>query len=62
MAFDSTAYKDEFNRQNYDRVVARVPKGKKALIQAYADKHGISVNALVAQAIEEYTGIPMTKD
>ena len=29
---------------------------------AYAEKNGISVNALIAQAIESYTGIPMSKD
>ena len=62
MAFDQIAYNDEYNRQNYDRIVLRIPKGKKAVLQAYAEKNGISVNALIAQAIEEYTGIPLTKD
>lgn len=62
MAFDQIAYNDEYNRQNYDRIGLRIPKGKKAVLQAYAEKNGISVNALIAQAIEEYTGIPLTKD
>lgn len=39
-----------------------LPKGKRAMLKAYAEKNGISVNSLIVQAIEEYTGIPMTKD
>lgn len=62
MAFDPTAYKNEFDRQSYDRVAFNLPKGKKALLKAYAAKKGISVNALITQAIEEYTGIPLSKD
>lgn len=62
MAFDETAYKNEFARQTYDRLSLVVPKGKKAVLKAYAEKKGISVNALIAQAIEEYTGIPLSKD
>lgn len=62
MAFDETAYKNEFTRQTYDRLSVVVPKGKKAVLKAYAEKNGISVNALITQAIEEYTGIPLSKD
>lgn len=62
MAFDEVAYKNEFDRQNYDRLSFNVPKGKKALLKAYAEKQGISVNALITQAVEEYTGIPLSKD
>ena len=62
MAFDPTAYKNEFDRQSYDRVALNLPKGKKAMLKAYAEKNGISVNALIAQAIESYTGIPRSKD
>lgn len=62
MSFDENAYKNEFNRQNYDRIGVQIPKGKKALLKAYAEKQGISVNALITQAVEEYTGIPLSKD
>ncbi len=62
MAFDEVAYKNEFDRQNYDRLSFNVPKGKKALLKAYAEKQGISVNALITQAVEEYTGISLSKD
>ena len=62
MAFDPTAYKNEYARQSYDRIALNIPKGKKAELKAYATKKGISVNALIAQAIEEYTGIPLSKD
>lgn len=62
VAFDQTAYTNEFNRQSYDRISLMLPKGKRAMLKAYAEKNGISVNSLIVQAIEEYTGIPMTKD
>lgn len=62
MAFDQIAYKNEFNRQNYDRIGFRVPKGKKEMLQAYAERHGISVNELITRSVEEYTGIPLSKD
>ena len=62
MAFDEIAYKNEFTRQAYDRLSLVVPKGKKAILKAYAEKKGISVNALIVQSIEEYTGISLSKD
>ena len=62
MAFDQIAYKNEFHRQNYDRIGFRVPKVKKEMLQAYAERHGISVNELITRSVEEYTGIPLSKD
>lgn len=62
MSFDKTAYDNEFVRQNYDRVSITLPKGKKADLKAYADKSGISLNALTVKALEEFTGIPLSKD
>ena len=53
MAFDQIAYKNEFNRQSYDRIGFRVPKGKKEMLQAYAERHGISVNEFITLSVEE---------
>ncbi|MCQ5129305.1 Arc family DNA-binding protein [Butyricicoccus faecihominis] len=57
MAFDETRYKAEFNKDNYDDIIIRVPKGKKAEIKALASSHGKSVNALIIECIEQQTGL-----
>lgn len=36
-----------------DEIKIRVPKGRKAEIQAYAEAHGESLNAFVGRAINE---------
>ncbi len=48
-----TEYKNNWQKENYDRINLTVPKGRKAAIQAHAAEHGESVNAFIARAIEE---------
>ena len=43
----------KYNAANYERIELRVPKGKKAEIQEYAQTHGESLNAFVNRAIDE---------
>ena len=62
MAFDSNAYKADFNRENYDRLNLMLPKGKKALLKEYANKHGESINKVVTTALEVYTGLDLSKE
>lgn len=50
--FDQIKYIDEYNKQNYDKVQFRVPKGQKERIKAAADKAGKSLNAFINDAIE----------
>lgn len=40
-----------------DRIVCRVPKGRKADVEAYAAKIGKSVNALIADYLQQCTGM-----
>lgn len=40
-------------REKFDEMRFRVPKGKKAVIQRYADIHGESVNAFLNRAVNE---------
>lgn len=40
MAFDSNAYKADFQRQNYDCIIALIPTGK---LKAYAQAQGKSI-------------------
>ena len=43
----------KYDQEKIDRILMRVPKGKKAVIQAHAAKQGESVNAFLNRAVEE---------
>ena len=51
--FNKTAYDNEFIKKNYDRINFTVPKGKKEIIKAHAEKVGKSVNAYIYDLIEK---------
>ena len=51
--FNQIAYQNEFNKRNYDRIEIKVPKGRKAVIQAAATAAGQSVNEFITKAIDE---------
>ena len=42
---------EKYEAEIVERVTLRVPKGQKAKIQAYADKHGVSINVYINQLI-----------
>lgn len=42
----------KYEAETVERVALRVPKGRKAKIQACADKHGVSINVYINQLIE----------
>ena len=44
---------NNYNRENYDRVNIMVPKGRREVWKEFAAKHGLSMNALVNQSVEE---------
>ena len=46
-------YKNNYNRNNYDRYSTMFPKGKKAEYMALADKLGIKLNTLINQLLED---------
>ena len=43
----------KYIREKYDRQELTMPKGKKALVKAHAEKMGESVNTFVNRAIDE---------
>lgn len=61
MAFDSNAYKADFNRQNYDRIAITLPKGNKDRLQTLAKQEGVSVNELFKTAIKKAYGVDLSK-
>lgn len=61
MAFDSNAYKQEFNRKNYDSVLFQFPKGNKEKLKLCAKEHGVSVNELLKQALLRAYGLDLNQ-
>ena len=53
MGKTSNTVKDRWNRQNYDSLLIRLPKGKKERIQNFAQSVGESVNGFINRAIDE---------
>ena len=51
--FDKVKYNNSFNAKTYDRLNIVVPKGQKAIIQAYAKAQGKSLNAYVVGLIAD---------
>lgn len=43
---------DRYVKENYDRIEIKVPKGRKAEIQAHAEARGESVNGFIGRAID----------
>lgn len=53
MGKTSNTVKDRWNRQNYDSLLIRLPKGKKERIQNFAQSIDESVNGFINRAIDE---------
>jgi uncharacterized protein (DUF1778 family) len=47
----------EFDKRKYDHVHAQLPKGAKSLVQAAADKEGLSLNAFINRAVLAQMGL-----
>lgn len=43
----------KYEAEKIDRISLRVPKGKKEIIQKFAEDHGESVNSFINRAIDE---------
>lgn len=43
----------KYNTEKVERIFFRVPKGKKELIQDYAEKHGESLSHFINRAIDQ---------
>ena len=51
MSKPTSTVKNRWNAKSYDRITIVVPKGRKTDIEAYAQKQGISVNALICEML-----------
>lgn len=57
MGKTSSAVKNRYNAKAYDQLPIRVPKGRKADIDAYAKAQGESVNGLVNNFLRSTLGL-----
>lgn len=54
MKFNATKYKNDFQKEKYDRIIVNVPKGQKEIISEKAKEEGYkSMNSFVVDAIHE---------
>ena len=53
----STKAKNKYNAANYDSLRIVVPKGQKAVIEAYVKEHGESINGFVNALLRERLGM-----
>lgn len=60
--FDKVKYNNEYNKQSYDRTSLMTPKGKKAEWSERAKAAGMSLNAYITRAVDEYAGISPDAD
>ena len=51
---DNITYKNNFNKEHYDRIPIMLPKGLKEIWKAEAKRRNMSLNALVQEAMREY--------
>ena len=49
----TTDYKRQFNEDNYDRIYVSAPKGKKEEYKIFAERNGMSLNALIIELLEQ---------
>ena len=56
----NTAYRNEYQRKNYDRLNLLLPKGCKAIIQEAAKKRQENLSEYVINALEWYDGLDLS--
>ena len=57
MGRTSSTVKDRWNKKAYDQLLIRIPKGRKADIEQYAEAHGQSLNGFIAEVVRESIGM-----
>lgn len=60
MAFDQTQYITDFKRENYDRIMLQIPKGRRKILKDLSAKKDESMNQLIIAAVEEKYGIDLS--
>lgn len=57
MSKPTNAVKDRWNAKTYDDLRIRIPKGRKADVEAYAAEQGATINGLVNSYLRSALGV-----
>lgn len=57
MSKQSTAYKNNYTANAYDRLSIFIPKGQKAMVEQVAAENGTSINGIFCKALLAYMGL-----
>ena len=57
MSKPTNAVKDRWNAKAYDDLRVRIPKGRRADVEAYAKEQGESVNGLINRFLRDALGM-----
>ena len=59
MAYTKAGMKatDKYVKENYDKIIAKIPKGRKTAVEAYAKEKGQSVNGIVNDLLRGVLGM-----
>ena len=54
MSKTSSAVKNRWNKENYDQLIVQLPKGMKDDFKAACEADGVSMNAVLRDAVIQY--------
>lgn len=58
----NTAYRNEYQRQHYDRINIIMPKGAKKVIREAAKSRGETISSYIVRALEWYDNLDLSGD
>ena len=50
--FNVVEYKNQYTRENYDRISIALPKGMKGMLKEYCDKHNVSMTSVIMDSLQ----------
>lgn len=62
MAFDQSAYVNQYNKDNYSSITIYIPKGKKQVIKERSAEIGISVREMIYRSLEQQYHIKFSEN
>lgn len=58
--FDVSKYKNQYDKENYYSAKIKIPKEKKAVIDALVETTGKSINRIFIEAVEKQHNVDLT--
>lgn len=58
--YDKQKYNSEYTKNNYDKIMVLLPKGRKAEIKRLATQKGITMTQVFVRAVEECYNVDLS--